>query len=167
MHVWGTKALEILGKTSPVIFFGLTLATAIILFTNETLLAEIYLSDLKSEYKTSIGVVFIVSFSMLVAQIGQKLWSAIGASWRKRRNLKLYQKTLHDLTPEEKEYLAHYIKDEETTQYSPLDDGVAQGLEAKTIVYRASSLSMSGLTFPFNLQPWAKDYLTANPHLLD
>ena len=41
------------------------------------------------------------------------------------------------------------------------------GLEAKGITYRASNMGDMLRGFAFNLQPWAREHLEANPNLLD
>ncbi len=47
-----------------------------------------------------------------------------------------------------------------------IEDGVAGGLVAKHILYRSSSIGGRLTGFAHNIQPWAREYLTDNPHLL-
>lgn len=83
-----------------------------------------------------------------------------------RKNIKIKQKHLHQLTLEEKDYLAQYIVEQKNSIHA-LGSGVMGGLEAKGITYRASNLGNAITGFPYNLQPWAREYLKANPHLLN
>jgi hypothetical protein len=82
--------------------------------------------------------------------------------------LKLEQrkKSLHELTADEKAYLIPYVLENQNTQYFLLEDGIAGGLQAKTIIYRASNLGSLVGGWAFNIQPWARDYLKEHPELL-
>jgi hypothetical protein len=70
------------------------------------------------------------------------------------------------LTPDEQLVLAPYIFGRETTQNFHLENGVVGGLVAKGILYHASRMGHLRTGFAFNLHDWARDYLTANQHLL-
>jgi hypothetical protein len=77
---------------------------------------------------------------------------------------------LMTLTQEEKAFLRPYIAQGTNTRYVSIYDGVANGLQAKKIIYRASSMSVAGapgLLFPWNLQPTAREMLNDQPNLLD
>jgi len=75
--------------------------------------------------------------------------------------------TLSELTEDEKSFLRHYIVDGQNTKYAQISDGVAKGLQAKNVVFRASNVSVPGGSFPFNLQPVARRILTKRRQLLD
>lgn len=80
------------------------------------------------------------------------------------------RQTLSELTGEEKEFLRGYILGGENTIYASIYDGIPNGLQAKDIVYRASSLSVPGAPghkFPYNLQPYVRQILRRSPELLD
>lgn len=81
--------------------------------------------------------------------------------------MKVRHQSLHELTPDEKSYLAAYVLDDVNTQYMQIDDGIAGGLNAKGIIYRASNVGDMLRGWAYNIQPWAKDYLREHPHLLD
>ena len=110
---------------------------------------------------------FRVSFGMLVTSV---LFLGVDrvAAWRRgRRELRSLRRVLRDLTPEEKAVLAEYIRDDAGTQYFSIRDGVVQGLQAKGVLYRASVVSRGrDIEFAFNIQPWAREYLRENQHLL-
>ncbi|MGY6217836.1 super-infection exclusion protein B [Methylolobus aquaticus] len=74
---------------------------------------------------------------------------------------------LHALTSEEKGYLAPYVFGKVNTQYFRVDDGIAGGLTAKLMIYRSSNAFNMIKDVPYNIQPWAKEYLIKNPELLD
>lgn len=166
--------LASLRQTSPVIFLGLSIATGAILFIGEDAAHTLGISDLRNQYRGELGLLFIGSISLVVAQA---LWGAgrIGSSIAKdlrdkrkaQQNLQAKQKELEKLTPDEKAYLVPYIiEPQKNTQYFEIDDGIAGGLAAKHIIYQASSVGGLISGFAFNLQPWAREHLQAHPELL-
>jgi hypothetical protein len=77
---------------------------------------------------------------------------------------------LKSLTKDEKAFLRPYIVDDENTQYASIYDGVANGLLAKNIVYRASHITvpgMPGMECPFNLRSYCRKVLNRRRHWLD
>jgi superinfection exclusion protein B len=75
-------------------------------------------------------------------------------------------KTLRSLTPAEKRALQPYILKNRNSVDFAIADGVAGGLVAKKILYVAANVS-HGLSFPHNLQPWAREHLTKHLELLE
>ena len=67
----------------------------------------------------------------------------------------------------EKLFLRPFTINLQNTLYTNISDGVARELEAKSLIYRASSVSNFNQTFPFNLEPVARRILTPRPKLLD
>jgi hypothetical protein len=80
------------------------------------------------------------------------------------------RKALEDLTYGEKELLQKYIFEDKTTQYFPIYDGIANALEAKNILCKASSVTVPGrpgMLCPYNLQPYARTFLSKRRDLLE
>jgi len=73
---------------------------------------------------------------------------------------------LHDLTIEEKELLAEYIDNNTRTTSIKYSNGVAKELESSMVIRRASNMAHYHDVFPYNIQPWAWEYLSKNPELL-
>ena len=127
------------------------------------------LEKFKADYQLYLALGLIVSFALLLVHflfwLGEPVRSLI-QDWRFNRNVKL---VLQDLTEDEKVLVRKYIFDGKNTCYESIYAGVANGLEAKGIVYRASQLSVPGtpgVLFPYNLQPYARKILQKNPSLL-
>lgn len=166
--------LSAIRQTSPIIFLGLSIATGIIIFVPNDIAEALGLSDLRMHYRAHFGFAFVVSISIVFAQC---LWGAarfaatLLKTFRESRKAKQAmqerEKMLHDLTPDEKAYLAPYILDKENTQYFLIEDGIAGGLEAKGIIYQARDVGDMIEGFAYNLQPWVRNYLKQKPHLLE
>jgi hypothetical protein len=88
---------------------------------------------------------------------------------KKRRELaakfKQAEQRLHKLTEVEKKLLRGYIANQTRTQNFPIENGVVRGLEAEYIIYRAGSIGQLN-SWPYNIQPWAWDYLNKHKGLL-
>jgi len=166
--------LGALKQTSPTVFLGLAFSCGLILFGNVDLLENLGLLEFRNSNKGYIGTVFVGSASLVVAQsIAQcgKFILSVFKQQRERKKIELdlknSQKMLHELTPDEKAYLVGYIFQDKGTQYFLIEDGIAQGLAAKQIIYRASQIGNMVDGWAFNIQPWARDYLRANKNLLE
>ena len=117
----------------------------------------------RDTYRVFLGPAFLLTVSFLVA----RMFMFIMQWYSEKRLLKLRQKALYKLTPEEKGYLIPYIEGQLNTVYVGIEDGIMNGLVAKGITYRAANMGDMLNGFAFNLQPWAREYLEKNPHLLD
>jgi hypothetical protein len=140
------------------------------LFFGGILVAEMYGLQVPDELQrwSTAGVAF--GLAVLVVSLASHAAQIVGTwlnEWRLRRRLR---STLTDLTKAEKEFLRPYILQNENTRHQSIYDGVANGLEAKGIIYRASNFSVPGtpgIPFPWNLQPGARTVLNKKRHLLE
>ncbi len=80
--------------------------------------------------------------------------------------LKKLEQYLHNLTPKEKAYLSPYVTGDENTLHYQADDAVSAGLVKKKIIYNIGEVEDLISSEAYNIQPWAKEYLVKNPHLL-
>ncbi len=155
----GTKAYAVATLTSAAIL-------AIKAFWPTTL--EMFgAADMVEKYLPVIFFAFLLSTSALVVSFLSVVFTIAAESWISRKELNNRQKLLHCLSSQEREFLAWYLENDQSTQRSTHSDGVANGLQAKGIVLRTSIVSSPGdHTFPYNIQPWAINYLKKNKNLL-
>lgn len=169
-----TGFLSGLKQASPALLLGFALASGLMLFTPDSFVATLGLDAFRHANKPYIGGTFVVSLAILLAQSLFHLGASIKSLFAKREARRkaaqaeaARHKELHELTPDEKAYLVPYIFGDENTQYFLIEDGVAGGLTAKRIIYQASKIGSIVDGWAFNIQPWAKAYLKANPELLE
>ena len=156
---WG-KIVESL-KLPPRYVFALALAGALVLFLPDTFVNRIGLLTFRQRFLPFIGAITLLSSTLLVAHAG-----AFIVDWLKRRiNLRAMQKSLKSLTAGEKDALRPFILDGENTRDFAVNDGVAGGLHARHILFPSSNAGYA-MMFPYNLQPWARDYLKKHPKLI-
>ncbi|MBA3581530.1 MAG: super-infection exclusion protein B [Gammaproteobacteria bacterium] len=135
----------------------------LILFLSEEYAQILAIDDIRNEYKKFLGLAFLAALFFCA----ERCLHFLMQQFKQNQNLKKMQKNLHTLTPEEKNYLIPYIKDQKNTQYIGLEDGVMAGLRSKNITYCPTVMGNIIEGFAFNLEPWAREYLEKNPHLLN
>lgn len=146
--------------------FAISIATGILLFSDQEFLVKLGLLEFKSNYNSIIGAVFLISSVFVVTHFIIFAYSKVKkrVNWfrTKRRGIK----RLKDLTHQEKGILSFYIDKNTRTQSLDYTDGRVSELEWHKIIYRTSQLSKLGTYFDYNIQPWAWDYLKKHRSLL-
>jgi Super-infection exclusion protein B len=167
------SALSAVKQSTPPILIGIALTATTLLFMPVSAIETLGLSDLVKANRSYIGIALIASIAFLVAHVLVGIGSLVKAQISKRKVKRalikttlLRQQLLQKLTPDEKAHLLPYIEDEINTRHFAIDDGVAGGLQAKGVIYRATNIADMRTGFPFNIQPWAREHLVANPELL-
>ena len=158
--------LTAIKAAGPRLFFGVAVASGILLFAPASVLTSMGLAEAVVTNRSTIGLVFLVS-TVLVCSEG--LWWLVRKQQQRTESKALEAgrlRNLHALTAIEKTYLADYIFKGENTLHFGLHDGVAGGLETKGIIYRPTHVGTFDAGWAYNLQPWARELLSKHTHLL-
>jgi len=158
----GIKAV---GQIAVKPLLAIALCSGALLYAPAHLVVAAGLTDFVTKYRMWIGLSLVASCAYLVAHGLSWFFNVIGSMLDDARMRKARRKWLTTLTPDEKAVLIPYIRDQAASVTYSLNDGAVRGLEGKGVLYRASSVSY-GLGFPFNMQPWAREILSAEPELL-
>lgn len=153
-------------KVGVPIFFAAFVATAIALFLPDSAAKILGIVDFRQTYAAYLGGTLIASASLLAAYGISALSSIFYSRLDEQRMRRNYLRILRELTTEEKLFLRPYISENENTSYRAISDGIAGGLTAKRLIYRAANIS-HGFNFPYNLQPVVRRLLNENPDLLN
>ena len=157
-------------NAGPLFYAAALIATLLLLFLPDSIIAQIGLTEFTLSHRSELGAALIGSASLLAVHSSFAVGRFAKGRWNKWRFQRNAREMLEELTAEEKEFLRPLILGGENTQYASISDGVANGLQARGIVYRASILSVPGtpgLLFPWNLRPYARKVLREEPYLLD
>lgn len=155
-HVVGTKTA-----------LPLCIASALILFLPDHVSQRLGMENIRAEYALPLGLLFVLSASMLASNAIMSQWSILKPSVRDWIFIRRNRNVLKNLTEAEKEALRPYILEGHAQQEFRLGEGVVNLLEKKMVLYRASQLSVRHDLFQYIMQPWAREYLEKNKHLLD
>jgi hypothetical protein len=155
-------------NAGPTIYGAVFTGTLLFLFLPDPILSQLGLSEFRQMYRMYAGLLSIGSACLLTMY---PVNFVIGLCKESILDWRIYRHqlaTLSELTDDEKEFLRPFIYAKQNTVHSEISDGVANGLQAKKIVYRSSNMSVPGsIHFPYNLQPYARKILTKRPELLD
>jgi len=169
-----TTFLTSLKQTSPVIFGGLAIASGIVLFGSGSFVESIGLLEFRESNLPYIGGSFVISVSILGAQVIFNVFQVAKKQleeWQKRKRgekkLAAMISELSKLTPDEKSYLTPFVLDQQASVNFLMEDGIKGSLIQKGILFQASNLGDMLSGWAYNLQPWAREHLEANQHLLD
>ncbi|WP_157671915.1 superinfection exclusion B family protein [Desulfuromonas soudanensis] len=137
--------------------------TCITLFAPDNWLSNLGLTKLKTEYRTWLGSVLIVSASLVFVRIVSIFWSKI-VKFCSKRKLKAYLiESLTQLDPSEKSILREfYIQDKKTIQL-PMDQATVSGLIQKSFLLLAGSVgerSLAGMLIPIKINPLISEHIT-------
>ena len=150
-------------KQAIILFIG----SSVLLFASDDLIQKLGILEFRDLAKTWIGAAWILSASILLCEIVFAPYSWAKQKIQQSINLKKYQQRLHQLTPNEKNFLSGYIFQNTKTQSAEYSNGTVNGLISSKVIFRSSSMAIEYNIFPYNIQPWAWEYLKANPHYLE
>ncbi len=153
-------------RISPKVELAVTLFTGLLLFVPLPTLGHFGVSALVQQYRPWIGIGFLASGCLLCGTVLISVWTRlkdkIGILLFKRAS----KRCLHRLAPDEMLVMQRYISKDVSTLKFPLGNGVADNLEAKGLLYRASRIGNVIDGFPYTIVPWVRDYLIEHPSLL-
>lgn len=158
-----SEFLSAINRVPVLLLVALGAADAFILFIPEPLAAILAVDEFRKTYRIYLGPGLVVVGAWLLA----RLLATVATPLKQRRNLRNLQNSLATLTAQEKGYLAEFMETGRTTILVPLEDGIIGSLVARKIAYRASNVFDVVEGVPYSLQPWARQYLQANPHVLE
>ena len=156
-------------KAGSRIYGAVFLAASATIFLPTSVTDKIGLTEFRGDHRTELGLAFLCSGSLLLMHAILIVGNFLARPIYRRRFVRDIRETLSNLTYEEKLFLRPYIHEGENTNVASYSDGIANGLVAKKVVYRASNASIPGtiMEFPFNLQPYVRKELMKHPGLLD
>ena len=153
-------------KLSPRHLLSLSLFAGYLVFAPQRWLATLGIVGLVSNYRPYFGVAFLLSTALLLSAAIAAVYDWVKRKRKEATFLRSRRERLHHLSEPEKDILRGYIEGQTRTQYHHMSDGIASGLVAEGILFRASNLSRFWDVFAYNIQPWAWEYLNKLPKLL-
>ncbi|MBN9094634.1 superinfection exclusion B family protein [Pandoraea sp. XJJ-1] len=159
------EGIKAVGQIAVKPLLAIAFASGALLYAPAHLVDAAGLVDFLTKYRMWVGVALLASCAYLLAHGLTWIFNVLGSWLGDARMRKVRRKWLTTLTPDEKAVLVPYIRNQAASIDYSLNDGAVRGLEGKGVLYRASSVSY-GLNFPFNMQPWAREILVAEPELL-
>ena len=151
----------------PRFWLAISLLMGTLLFLPSASLEKLGLLELRDARQMWIGFGFLLSVVLLLSYGVERIWITVSDAYYRQNQVRERQKSIAYLGPQEKAILREYIENQETTRYYPMSDGVVEGLVLQKVLYPSSQLGAGGITFPYNIQPWAWTYLNKHPEILE
>lgn len=152
------------------IMTALSLASGILLFAPTALLKQMFMLPFRDRYGFIIGLVFVVSISILIVNLIYKTATSISNTRAKRRFYANAEKRLQKLNVYQKAIIYALYQEDNHTLPLPIHDGAVLELEQKIMIGKATTQYMvsdlKNAQFPYLLQPWVSDELNNKPNLL-
>lgn len=145
----------------------LTIASGLLLFSPTELAEKLYIIGFRENYGFIIGIVFIISFSLLITNL-----ICMGGKFIKRKqNIKRFYDEAEDKLKGTNNYqksIIYFLYSRENyTDLLPLHDGAVHMLVDNYMIGKATDRYMvadpNEAMFPYYLQPWVIQELDKNP----
>lgn len=157
-------------KLPPKIMSGLVIASGLLLFLPQKSIEKLYMVGFKSKYGFVIGVIFIVSVSILVCYIVGYMFNWISEKYYRKKLIIARKELIRHLDPMEKEILKKMMSTYDRTLVLPVNNGVVIQLafyEAISPAGTTHSVDVNDMRIPYFIQPWAYEELKKKPELLN
>jgi hypothetical protein len=129
-----------------------------------------YMLDFREQYGFIIGLVFIVSISILIVNLIYKTSMSITNAKAKKNFYATAEKRLQKLNEYQKAIIYALYQQNNRTLPLPLHDGSVLELEQNIMIGKAASQyfvnDLNNALFPYLLQPWVVDELKNKTNLL-
>ncbi len=154
-------------KLTPRFLTALGVASALLLFSSDELLARLGLAEFVQKWRFALGLALVMAISLLGVHASANLLESARRFWRQRRSDKHIIERLHRLTEDEKQILRYYIKCETRANMLRIESGVVQELVKEGIIWKSTSMGNVLEGFAHNISDIAWDYLHLHPEFLD
>ncbi len=157
-------------KLPPNILSAISFATGLILFLPEDILSKMYLINFKNKFGFIIGILFLLSVSILIVFI---LSYIIEKVKNKVKDYKLKKGRIEYLLRADKSktnLIKEFIKNETHTLSLPMNDGLILELEHFMIISTAGNTQLANYDYgnvylKYFLQPWVLNVIINNDEL--
>lgn len=148
------------------IICAIAIASGIILFLPYNLAVKLYMESFRSTYGFAIGIVFIVSTSIILVTLCILVIQYITKKFKNKIFYKNSSKRLNELSHYQKAIVYGLLLETNYTHELPLNDGAVRGLESYIMITKAASQypveDLYNPIFPYMLQPWVINRLNDN-----
>ena len=152
------------------IMAALSLASSILLFSPKALLIQLYMIEFREKNGFIIGIVFVVSISILIVNLIYKTSKSISNAKVEKNFYDTAEERLKKFNNYQKAIIYALFMQDNRTLPLPLHDGAVAELEQKYVIGKATSQyivnDLNNASFPYLLQPWVSDQLNSKPNLL-
>lgn len=145
---------------------ALSIASGIILFLPDSIIKRLYIVSFREKYGFTIGIIFIVTISILLVSLIVVVYKFFLNIYRKKKFEENAPKRLKSLTQYQKAIIYDLYIEDNYTDEIPLNDGAVIILENNLMISKAASQYMvedlNDALYPYMLQPWVINRLNSD-----
>ncbi len=152
------------------ILSALAIASGILLFAPDNVVQTLYMTEFRAQYGFSIGLVFVVSISLLAVFSVMKIYKAIANKHNTKKLNESQEKFLLEITGNKAGLIMEFLRQPTHTLTLPMNDGLVRELQYYNVITPAGTthlVSMPDPRIPFFLQPWVVEKIKGNETLRD
>lgn len=152
------------------ILTAIAVASGVVLFSPEVFIKHIYMSTFRDKYGFIIGIIFIVTTSILIVSVAFWLFRLLRNKWIEKKFYEIGGKRLNNLNDYQKAIIYLLYQEDNRTAPLPLHDGAVSELEYHVMIGKVSSTQMVNMMNPaisYMLQPWVIQKLDEDQELLN
>lgn len=152
------------------IMFALALASGMVLFLPVNIVAKMYMVDFRNKYGFAIGLLFLISFSILVVTVFVGVYKYLSNKYFMKKFKATAKERLQKLDDYQKAIVYGLYMEDNHTDELPLYDGAVNYLEHNVIIVKTTNQyavsDLNNAVFPYMLQPWVVEELQKDSELL-
>lgn len=152
------------------IMFALALASGMVLFLPDNIVAKMYMVDFRNKYGFVIGLLFLISFSILVVTVFAGVYKYLSNKYSVKKFKATAKERLQKLDDYQKAIVYGLYMEDNHTDELPLHDGAVKWLEQNIIITKTTNQyavsDLNNAVFPYMLQPWVVEELQKDSELL-
>ncbi|NLI90603.1 MAG: hypothetical protein GX366_09460 [Epulopiscium sp.] len=157
-------------KLPPSILMAVVMGTGLILFLPSNILKSLGLENIPELWRTTMGLSFVVSSSLLTIYFTIKILKFIVLRYYRIRFKMAFPKVMKRLSAEELAVVALLYRSPNYTSRLPYTDGVTLRLISKKIIQLTSSNNLvygDNLMIHFTITPITQGYIDKYPELIE
>lgn len=152
------------------IMFALALASGLVLFLPDSIVTKMYMVDFRNKYGFVIGLLFLISFSILVVTVFIGIYKYFSHLYFMKKFRATAKERLQRLDNYQKAIVYGLYMEDNHTGELPLHDGAVKLLKQNIIITETTNQyavsDLNNAVFPYMLHPWVIEELQKDSELL-
>ena len=147
---------------------ALAVASGILLFLPDGMIQKLYMTEFRDEYGFTIGILFVVSISILSALLVRKIYTVINDIRINKKVIENQRKYLLKVSNEKVSLICEFLRQPTHTLTLPINDGLVIELQNFYVISPAGQthlVSMPNPKIKYFLQPWVLERIDADEEL--
>jgi hypothetical protein len=147
---------------------ALVVASGILLFLPENMIQKFYMTSFRDEYGFIIGIIFVVSISILSALLVRKIYTVINDKRTNKKVIEGQRKYLLKASNEKVSLICEFLRQPTHTLTLPMNDGLVIELQNFYVISPAGQTHLVSMLNPeitYFLQPWVLERIDADEEL--